>query len=118
EREQCGGVRAIADDRSDDLRVERPRQLDPGNEARHAGSLASGECSPARFPVPSVGPVGRRTLLVALVAMMTLVPAIVSTTAAPAIQMNPANDIFAFGDARYFGSTGATSLSQPVVGMA
>src|SRR5256885_16089325 len=42
----------------------------------------------------------------------------ISATTARASQTNPAEDVYAFGDAPFHGSTGNLQLAQPIVGMA
>src|SRR5436190_13303181 len=42
----------------------------------------------------------------------------VTATAARAAQTNPAEDVYAFGDAPFYGSTGHLHLARPIVGMA
>lgn len=61
-----------------------------------------------------------RTRLISLAATCAVVCgsfAIIATTAR-ASQTNPAEDVYAFGDAPFYGSTGNLQLAQPIVGIA
>ena len=44
--------------------------------------------------------------------------AAMTSTTAGATQTNPAEDVYAFGDAPFYGSTGHLHLARPIVGMA
>ncbi len=60
----------------------------------------------------------RRVWLGAACAAVACASFAVTVTTARASQTNPAEDVYAFGDAPFHGSTGNLQLAQPVVGLA
>ena len=59
---------------------------------------------------------GRAFIRVFCAALLCLT--LVGVESAAAVQTNPAEDVYTFGDAPFFGSPGTASLTAPLVGMA
>src|SRR4051794_33530114 len=61
---------------------------------------------------------GLRSVRTSAFAFVLAASALFGVPTASATQTNPAQDVYAFGDAGFFGSTGGLTLNSPLVAMA